>query len=485
MKKAAFLSFLTLCLGFTSCDNYEEPNPPAQSNPQETIFEVGGLSVEPRVGILDLDAINIQGVDVPVATVSLSDFPDGYQLQLDMELSADETFEKTEVMSTTITTDSTVTVTPDALQAVINNLITRDPAPLKVMARFMAYAVNGKTKVRLGDPDKFYCTETLNLVPLTPSVILEETYYFVYSKDGKTWDTTQDTIRMTREGEGSLYDNPKYTFTYDFTTEMIGDGLYWKIAPASVVLRNGSLSGVAFGPADATAQNGKLVVSSNGGVLTMEGVVMMTADMYDHTFEYIQAISNFYTPGNANGWSFPYPVLFTNDYVHYSGFVFLEGSFKFAPEPKWGRDFGQVNDTPDAMAFREEGGQFIGEGFANGGDNIPAGEPLGLKYLTLNYLTRAMKIVAIQSVGMIGGFNDWGGQQNMEPNEDFTEWTTEVTFDEETEWKIRMNDDWSINLGGDVQNLTEGGDNIKTSAGTYNVKLILKGQPYAVEVTAK
>ena len=73
----------------------------------------------------------------------------------------------------------------------------------------------------------------------------------------------------------------------------------------------------------------------------------------------------------------------------------------------------------------------------------------------------------------------------MEPNEDFTEWTTEVTFDEETEWKIRMNDDWSINLGGDVQNLTEGGDNIKTSAGTYNVKLILKGQPYAVEVTAK
>ncbi|MDE6225716.1 MAG: hypothetical protein K2M25_06225, partial [Muribaculaceae bacterium] len=177
MKKAAFLSFLALCLGFTSCDNYEEPNPPAQSNPQETIFEVGGLSVEPRVGILDLDAINIQGVDVPVATVSLSDFPDGYQLQLDMELSADDTFEKTAVMSTTITTDSTVTVTPDALQAVINNLITRDPAPLKVMARFMAYAVNGKTKVRLGDPDKFYCTETLNLVPLTPSVILEETYY--------------------------------------------------------------------------------------------------------------------------------------------------------------------------------------------------------------------------------------------------------------------------------------------------------------------
>ena len=485
MKKAAFFSLLALCLGFASCDNYEEPNPPAQSNPQETIFEVDGLTVEPHEGILDLDAINIQGADVPVATVKLSDFPKGYQLQLDMEVSADDTFEKTEVMSTDITSDSTVTVNPDALQAVLNSLITKDPAPLKAMARFAAYAVNGKTKVRLGDSEKFYCTEVLDLIPLTPSVILEEYYYFVYSKDGQNWDTAKDTIRMSHIGDGSLYDNPKYSFTYDFSTEMIGDGLYWKIAPASVVLKGGSLSGEVFGPEDAAAQDGKLVKSNNGGVLTMEGVVMMTANMFDRTFEYIQAIASFYTPGDANGWSFPYPVLFSDDFVHYSGFVYLKGGFKFSPQPSWGRDFGQVNNSPEAMAFREDGGQFIGEGIANGGDNIPAGDPDGLKYVTLNYLTRAVKIVAIQSVGMIGGFNDWGGQHNMEPNEDFTEWTTEVTFDNDTEWKIRMNDDWGINLGGDVQNLTEGGDNIKTSKGTYNVKLILKGQPYAVEVTAK
>ncbi|MDE5858458.1 MAG: hypothetical protein K2H32_08900 [Muribaculaceae bacterium] len=485
MKKAAFFSLLALCLGFVSCDNYEEPNPPAQSNPQESIFEVNGLTVEPHLGILDLDAINLQGADVPVASVKMSEFPEGYQLQLEMEVSGDDTFEKSEIMSTNITSDSVVTVTPDALQAVINNLITKDPSPLKVLARFAAYAVNGKTKVRLGDPEVFYCTETLDLVPLTPAVLLEETYYFVYSKDGKDW-SKNDTVRMTRAGAGSLYDDPVFSFTYDFTKEMIGDGLYWKIVAESVLLSNGFPNGEMFGPAadEKNEQNGVLLASSTGGILTMDGVVMMTANMFDRTFEYIQAIASFYTPGNANGWSFPYPVLFSDDFVHYSGFVSLEGSFKFAPEAGWGRDFGQVNNADDAIGYSDVNGQIIGKGVANGGDNIPVGVD-GLNYVTLNYLTRETVITAISTVGLIGDFNGWGGDLEMTPNEDFTEWTAEVKFENDGGWKIRMNNDWAINLGGDVQNLTMGGDNISATKGTYNVKLILKGQPYAVEVTAK
>jgi len=40
------------------------------------------------------------------------------------------------------------------------------------------------------------------------------------------------------------------------------------------------------------------------------------------------------------------------------------------------------------------------------------------------------------------------------------------------EIKFRANDGWDINWGGDTENLTEGGDNIKIAeAGTYFIQL--------------
>ena len=487
MKKAAFFSILALCLGFTACDNYEEPNPPAQSNPQEAIFQADGVTFTPQTGTLNLGTINEEGGSAQVATVSLTDFPENYTLKLVMDVAPDNKFEKVQSLDTEINEEGVVTVNPDVFQGAINEVITKDPAALKVYTRFAAYAVNGKTEVRIGDPTTYYCAEELSVVPIAPSNLIEEGYYFMYSTDGKTW-TKENSIELVQAAQGSPYDIPTFSFTYDFPVDMVADGLYWQIISLSQYQGFSSNSaGFVPGADNQDGHDGDLVAESNvngdnSGLFFMDGMVLFTINMEERTFNYIQAIESFYTPGDANGWSFPYASLYTDDYINYKGLVSLSGSFKFSPDAGWnGRDFGQSNSS---FSYKEEDGIYVGEGTAIGGDNISVPEA-SLYYMTMNYTTRATTLTQIVSLGMIGGFNDWGSQLAMTPNDDFTEWTVDVKFESDTEWKFRMNDNWDINLGGDVQNLTFGGDNIKTDAGSYTVKLILKGQPYAVEITKK
>jgi hypothetical protein len=84
---------------------------------------------------------------------------------------------------------------------------------------------------------------------------------------------------------------------------------------------------------------------------------------------------------------------------------------------------------------------------------------------------------------VIGGFNSWGAQENLTPSADYLTWTGTVTIGAGDEWKFRANDNWDINLGGSLDNLTPGGDNIKTTeAGTYKITLDLSSLPYKATV---
>ncbi len=54
------------------------------------------------------------------------------------------------------------------------------------------------------------------------------------------------------------------------------------------------------------------------------------------------------------------------------------------------------------------------------------------------------------------------------------------------EFKFRCNDDWDVNLGGDMQNLTPGGANIASPGeGTYEVTLNLSQLPYSCTLEKK
>ncbi|MFA5417920.1 MAG: SusF/SusE family outer membrane protein [Bacteroidales bacterium] len=76
----------------------------------------------------------------------------------------------------------------------------------------------------------------------------------------------------------------------------------------------------------------------------------------------------------------------------------------------------------------------------------------------------------------------WDSDQNMTWDE--VDKAMAVTVDLTAgSFKFRANDDWAINLGGDINNLTEGGDNIPIEvAGNYTIKLYLDGTKHCVIV---
>ena len=72
-------------------------------------------------------------------------------------------------------------------------------------------------------------------------------------------------------------------------------------------------------------------------------------------------------------------------------------------------------------------------------------------------------------MGLIGDFNGWGGDVEMTWN------PTDFCYEafnpgvNANGWKFRMNSDWAINLGGDINNLTQDGANITLEGNTIKL----------------
>lgn len=75
-------------------------------------------------------------------------------------------------------------------------------------------------------------------------------------------------------------------------------------------------------------------------------------------------------------------------------------------------------------------------------------------------------------IGIVGGFNDWGKQPDIEMNynADYVRFWVDAEFTSDTEIKFRADGAWDFNWGKDGN---VGGDNITVSAGKYRVYLDL------------
>ena len=108
---------------------------------------------------------------------------------------------------------------------------------------------------------------------------------------------------------------------------------------------------------------------------------------------------------------------------------------------------------------------------ADGGPNCP--DPgAGFYKIDLDAGKLSYTLTKIESVSIIGGFNDWSGDVEMTYNS--AEGCWEVTTDAVSgEYKFRANHDWGINWGGTVNSLTQDGANLSITAGTHTFKLYL------------
>ena len=408
-----------------SCDDFTYPNPPAQSNPQEPVFEASAL-VLTSVAASDVNLIQANAANQPVALAELTSIdglPEGYSLSFAGQMAANEDFGGAKDFAVAYD-GKTITATADNLDAAYHEaLSTIAPSAKTVYIRFKAYAESetaGVPAMRLGGTDVYFGNVTTSMTPFAPDFVIEDSYYLIYSDDAETW--TKDHAVKFNHSDASPYDDPSFSVICDFTEAQLGDGLFWKVIPQTTYdsfdLANGLVIGVA--EEDSESRNGKLVEGADqlAGMFDIAGPALFEVNMRALTFSYKQAIENFWLAGddvNGKNWSFDGadPVMWTNDYVNYYGFARLGSEFKFSPQPAWSGDFG----SDGGLEFKEEDGEYVGTGVATGSKNINVGKP-GVYYISLNYANKDLRLTLIESFGIIGSFNDWGASAVMTASED-------------------------------------------------------------------
>ena len=248
---------------------------------------------------------------------------------------------------------------------------------------------------------------------------------------------------------------------------------YFKIVPQSSK-EAGSWEGVLGNPVDGnTDLEGVLGTGDdfNGAMRITEAQwVKITINMMESTYQIElmgNALRQLYVPGGHQGWNpGAAPILYSSKLDwKFDGYVYMEGGneFKFTSAPNWdGTNYGNAGD-----------GKLSSDG---GAGNLKITET-GFYRLTVDLSKEPYTYsTTATNWGLIGDatVGEWSTSTPMTLNATTGEWTVATTLVGGKSFKFRANDGWDINLGGDMNNLSYGGDNISVAAdGTYVITLKL------------
>ncbi len=496
MNKISIIAFAAAAmLGLSACDEYTLPNPPAQSNPAEPVFKAEGLTVTNlATEAVDLPAISAANELPQLAKAETVDFPAASTLKLVLEISADETFANVASVSTSISEEGVVTASVYDLQTTINTTITRNLEPLTIHTRYAAYAVNGQENVRIGGPDVYYATGTMNVVPVLLTHEIAENYILV--GNFCDWDLSKG-IAFTKLKEGNQYDEPEFQVKLEVSADQAANGLLWKVVPATAAT-TGSWEG-AYGAAPATegATNGRLVASPEAetaaGAINDPGSYLIKVNMYALTYSVGYAYEALYI--NATGWyNDPARMLLlnTNDFMTYSGVARVNHAFALYCQPSISSGLGyglaegttvEVNDgiASGQMALFTDLTKVVR--FDIGGN--------GLYWMKANIVDLNWTASIIDVISIVGEFNGWNVEDPaavMTPDakQRNTVWKIENVTLPAGEFKFCVNHAWTISFGGALDKIEENGSNIKLDeAGVYDITLNFTTRPYTATAVKK
>lgn len=174
-----------------------------------------------------------------------------------------------------------------------------------------------------------------------------------------------------------------------------------------------------------------------------------------------------YLPGNHQGWNTSNaPALRSLNFDGlYTGFSYLDGDFKFnkSRDASWAD--GEYNYN-DFSVFSPE--ITLGEG-----TNFNVATP-SFYYIAANVATGELTVTAT-NWGIIGDATSGGWDTDTPLTYNAADATWTVTTDLIAgKFKFRANNDWAINLGGDINNLTQNGSDIVVEeAGNYTITVYM------------
>lgn len=445
---------MTLLMSMVSCtEDYTDWGNP-QSNPKEEAVSFGNGSVTPVdvINLADVKTEKVKVASIVAPTSSNAAYTPTYKINIGgraFDIDAEGNMAKADLVN------------------YIVDKFGKRPTEHDIDATLDAWVSNGVTAVKMATSEKFQ----IKAIPEAP--VIDEGYYLVgdmfTTEDGVNgWNTISDK-QTFKHSDKDVYEDPIFTITFETTKA----DQYWKIIPkANVDAGNtdASAAGVVGPKVDGEdSMTGSLTnVDAKAGKIAKAGKYKLTLNMmdYTYTFEEVKYDPFIYFIGATDGWKSSDQKLALVDEAKgvYTGYVYVADPNGAGLQFKFQRVAGSWDNEINAGTFNTFSDAATNE---NGNIGVNAGE--GVYYFDVNLGEGTIKATKVETMGIIGQFNGWSSDAVMTWNADeycFEATKVGVTADG---WKFRVNGGWDINLGGSLNNLTAGGDNITVAGNTVKL----------------
>lgn len=437
-------------MAMVSCtEDYTDWGNP-QTNPQEEAVAFGNGSVAPVdvINLADVKTEKVKVASIVAPTSSDAAYTPNYKINFDgqsFDIDADGNMATAELTS------------------YIVDKYGKRPTERDIDATLDAWVSNGATAVKMATSEKFQ----IKAIPEAP--VIEEGYYLVgdmfTTDDVNGW--TKEVAKAFNHSDKDVYEDPVFTVSFETTKA----DQYWKIIPKKNIDSGDIWAAGVVGPKvdgddsmTGTLTNG----DAKAGKIAKAGKYKLTINMMDYTYtiEEVKYDPFIYFIGATDGWTNAEQKLALVDANTgtYTGFLYCADPNNWGNQFKFQRVAGSWDNEINAGAFNTFDGAATNE---NGNIGVNAGE--GVYYFDVNLANGTIKATKVETMGIIGGFNNWKSDAVMTWNTEeycFEATNVGVTADG---WKFRINGGWDINLGGSLNNLTAGGDNIAVAGNTIKL----------------
>ena len=438
-------------MSMVSCtEDYTDWGNP-QTNPQEEAVAFGNGSVTP-VNVINLAEVATEKVKVAsivAPTSSDAAYTPTYKINIGgqaFDIDAEGNMAKADLVN------------------YITGKFGKRPTERDIDATLDAWLSNGSTAAKMATSETFQ----VKAIPEAP--VIEEGYYLVgdmfATADQNGW--TKEAAKAFNHSDKDVYEDPVFTITFETTKA----DQYWKIIPKKNVDGGNIWAAGVVGPkvdGDASMTGALTNGDAKAGKIAKAGKYKLTINMmdYSYTLEEVNYDPFIYFIGSTDGWKSSDQKLALVDDAKgvYTGYVYVADPNAAGFEFKFQRKAGSWDNAIGAGTFVSFGGAAIGVN--NGNLGVNAGE--GVYYMDVNLSEGTIKATKVETMGIIGDFNGWKVDAPMTWNAE--EYCFEATNVGVTAvgWKFRVNGGWDVNLGGSLNNLTAGGDNITVAGNTVKL----------------
>ena len=437
-------------MSMVSCteDYTDWANP--QSNPEEEAVAFGNGSVAPVdvINLADVTGDKVKVASIVAPTSSDAAYTPNYKINFDgqsFDIDADGNMATAELTS------------------YIVEKYGKRPTERDIDATLDAWVSNGSTAVKMATSETFQ----VKAIPEAP--FIDEGYYLVgdmfTTEEVNGW--TKEVAKAFKHSEKDVYEDPIFTVSFETTKA----DQYWKIIPKKNIDSDDLWAAGVVGP-KVDGDDSMTGLLTNGdakaGKIAKAGKYKLTINMmdYSYTLEEVNYDPFIYFIGATDGWTNAEQKLALVDDAKgvYTGYLYCADPNGWGNQFKFQRVAGSWDNEINSGAFSTFSGAATSEG---GNIGVNAGE--GVYYFDVNLSEGTITATKVEKMGIIGGFNNWAGDAVMTWNAEeycFEATNVGVTADG---WKFRVNGGWDINLGGSLNNLTAGGDNLSVAGNTVKL----------------